>query len=195
MSHSKLLSTKNWLNKPQIFSSALLTLRTQVFTIRFLIKALTISFIYLVLSTVINEFSIYSNIFSHQFDLLLKLKISVLMFAKSVTMFGSLNTFLLLTIALIVGINSMLVIRKIAFVRAQKNVQWTFGAGFITLASTSCPGCGFSLLSVTGLTTAIPGLPLQGLSFSMLILAILTITTFYNLQSLGKVSCALPSTK
>lgn len=195
MSRSKQLLIKNWLNKPQLFSSALLTLQTQVFMINFIKKTLFVAFLYLIVSNIINEYAIYSNIFSHNFSFLLKMKIAVLMFMKSLTMFGPINMIVLLSIALLVGINCMLVLRKLAFVRSQKNIQWTFGTGIVTLASTSCPGCGFSLLSLTGLTSAIPGIPLHGTLFSFLILVILSITALYNLQSLNKVSCSYSAGK
>jgi hypothetical protein len=107
-------------------------------------------------------------------------------------MFGVLHTILFLSIAIGVGINIQLVFKKLHYLRRQRNIHWTFGAGLFTLASSSCPGCGFSLLSITGLTSAIPGIPFQGNIFLSLVLGILIATCIYNLNSLNKVSCALP---
>ncbi len=194
MNHLKHLSIKSWHSKSIFVQPALHTLRTQVFSLNFLYKAFLISSTYYAISTIINEFAIYSNIFSQNFSFLLKSKITVLMFWNSLTVFGGISAILILAIALLVGVNVMLVIRKIAMLKSQKNVQWTFGAGIVSLASSSCPGCGFSLLSVTGLTSAIPGLPLTGITFSLVTLGILLLTTVYNLRSLGTVSCKIPTT-
>jgi hypothetical protein len=113
------------------------------------------------------------------------------MFSQSFTMFGVLHALLFVSIAIGVAINIQLVIKKLQYIRGQKNIQWTFGAGIFTLASSSCPGCGFSLLSLTGLTSAIPGIPFQGNIFSFFVLVVLFITCIYNLSSLNKVSCAI----
>ncbi len=192
MNHSKLLSTKNWQNSLAFLHPALIALRTQVLSGRFIRKSIAISLIYLIASNIINSFAIYSNIFSQNFPFLLKIKITLLMFWGNFTLFGEINTFVITVTALLVGMNIMLVTKKLAIVRSQKNAHWTFGAGIVTLVSSSCPGCGFSLLSVTGLTAAIPGLPFHGLEFSLLTLGIISLTSVYNLRTLGIQSCSLP---
>lgn len=195
MNHLKQSSIRNSQNKEHFLSSALFIFKTQVLSVDFLKKSISIALIYLLVSSIINEFAIYSNIFSQQFTLLLKLKISGLMFLKTLGMFGSVHTLLLLSIALVVGINIMLVTRKIAYLRLQKTLQWTFGAGVISLASAGCPGCGLSLLSITGLTPAIPGLPFQGILYLTIIFSILIMSSIYNAHMLGKFSCAIPQQK
>lgn len=193
MNHSKHLSTKSWHNKLSFLDPVLQSFQKQVLSPIFLSKAIIIAIVYLLISGIINNYTIYSNINSQDFSVFLKLKISTIMFWNNLTMFGGVNASFLVMIALLVGINIMLISRKLSFMRSQKNVQWTFSAGIFSLASASCPGCGFSLLSVTGLTSAIPGLPLEGLHASLLIFGILTVTTLYNLRSLGQQFCALPS--
>lgn len=194
MNHLKHLSTKNWHNKISfLILPAMQSIQTQVLSPIFLSKAVIISITYLLISSIINNYSVYSNINSQAFSVVLKLKITSLMFWNNLTMFGGINAFFLVVIALLVGVNIMLVSRKLSLVRSQKNVQWTFSAGIFSLASASCPGCGFSLLSVTGLTSAIPGLPLEGLHASLFIFGILAATTLYNLRSLGQQFCAIPS--
>jgi hypothetical protein len=106
-------------------------------------------------------------------------------------MFGAVHAVLFIGIALGVGINTVLVIKKLQYIKGQKNIQWTFGAGIFSVASSSCPGCGFSLLSLTGLTSAIPGIPFQGNLFSFMILVLLFVTCAYNISSLNKISCAI----
>lgn len=174
-------------------NSVLLALRTQITSPIFIRNAFVISVFYFIVSNIINEYAIYNNIFSQNFDLILKLKISVLMFWNNLTLFGGLNSVIMLVIAMLVGINVMLVIRKFNFLRSQKDVQWTFSAGIVSLASSSCPGCGFSLLSITGLSSAIPSIAFSGITLSVITLLILLATTFYNLRSLGISSCPLPS--
>lgn len=190
MNHLRLSSTKNWLNNRTYFP-AFSTLKTQVFSLDFLIKTTAIAFVYLVISSVINDYAIYANIVSHNFPLLLTVQIVFKMFLQSLTMFGPTHTIIFTCIAIGVGINMQLVIKKLQLLKTQRNVQWTFGAGILTLASSSCPGCGFSLLSITGLTSALPGIPFQGNIFSLFVLLLLIITCSYNLYSLQKVSCSI----
>lgn len=174
-------------------NSVLHALRTHINTTYFIRNVILVSVFYFIASHLINEFAIYNNIFSQNFDMFLKLKISILMFWNNLTIFGGLNTVLTLFIAMFVGINVVLVIKKLSILRSQKKIQWTFGAGIISLASSSCPGCGFSLLSITGLTSAIPGLPFaNGVIYSSIMLVILVATAYYNLRSLEAYACDLP---
>lgn len=154
-------------------------------------KTLFLALLYLVFSAIVNQIAIFINIFSQQYDFLVRVKVAILMLASIFSHPTGSSSVLLMIIALLVGANILLVVRKLSFVKAQKDIQWTFGAGIVTLASSGCPACGFSILSLTGLTGAMSGLPQYGIELSFLTLGLLLATFVYNLYSLGKVSCAI----
>lgn len=188
MNHSKHSSTKNWLNS--LFLTLSTTARQQL-TLSFMGKTVLLAVLYLIFSAIVNQLAIFINIFTQSYDFYIRIKVAFLMLV-SIFNHPSLSTSaLMITIALLVGANILLVVKKLSFVKAQKNIQWTFGAGILTLASSGCPACGFSILSLTGLTGAISGMPRFGIELSFLTLGLLLATFVYNLYSLGKVSCTI----
>ncbi len=162
---------------------------THVLSLRFFFISLLISFLYVALSGIVSEFTVYTNIFSQQFSPLLKFKIAGLMLLSPYTTSPLTHTLLHISIALLVGMNVVLVHKKLQQVKSQKNLQWSFGAGLFTLASTGCTACGFSILSLGGAAGALTFLPFRGQELTFVTLAILMTALVYNFYSLAQTSC------
>jgi ABC-type anion transport system duplicated permease subunit len=107
--------------------------------------------------------------------------------------YTSFALFSILSISFFVGINFLLAYKKFAFIRQQQNMQFTLSTGFFSIASAGCSSCGFSLLSLTGIGSAL-GVPLHESFWQGVTLILLIATFFYNIRALSKTTCAISGT-
>jgi hypothetical protein len=170
---------------------SLITVLQQQLTARVLTNSVLIAVVYLLFTLITSQMRVLVNIFSQPNSLLFKLQISLTYLFSVFAIYKPTDLFVFLLISLLIGLNVMLVTRKLRLVNSQKNLRWTFGVGILSLSSAGCPACGFSLLSLTGFGASF--LPLHTAQLSLLALGVLLLTTFYNLSSLRKVSCPIPS--
>lgn len=134
----------------------------------------------------VNYRSYLSFIFS-DYSLLARVKILLLIFLGTFQSFSIQDSILLLITAILFGLNTQLILRKLKFLSSYGNLHVTFGVGLITLATTGCASCGLSLASVVGLTGVLVALPFKGLELYIASIFILLLSLFYNLNTLVKV--------
>lgn len=89
-------------------------------------------------------------------------------------------------IGLIFGVNFVMVVEKVKFLRKGHNLKITLGAGIISVAAAGCASCGLSLVSVVGLGSALAVLPFRGFELYIASIVILLLSLYYNLSSLYK---------
>lgn len=154
---------------------------------KFIVKALLATFVYAALSILLVNYKSFISFGRSEYDLFPKLKILLLIFFGSFQALSTRDTILLLTTALLFGINIELVFRKLKFLASYGNLHVTIGTGLISIAATGCASCGLSLASIVGLGGVLALLPFHGLELYILSIIVLTVSLFYNLQTLVKV--------
>lgn len=145
------------------------------------------TFVYAALSILLVNYKSFISFGRSEYDLFPKLKILLLIFFGSFQALSTRDTILLLTTALLFGINIELVFRKLKFLASYGNLHVTIGTGLISIAATGCASCGLSLASIVGLGGVLALLPFHGLELYILSIIVLTVSLFYNLQTLVKV--------
>lgn len=92
--------------------------------------------------------------------------------------------FTLLT-ALLVGLNFSLVIALMQSMQRSGRVKFSFGGvSVLALASTGCPSCGLTILSLLGPSTGVVALALHSLVAQVSMLLILSASIIYSLHKL-----------
>ncbi len=162
------------------FSALLLQ---ELTSLGFFIQVFVISTVYMMLLITLLQIRIVVNIFQLPLSLIEKALLIPQTIWYAFTMLQPIEQVLFLLIALLVGINITLSNRKIALLRKQKNLHFSFGAGLISIVGAGCASCGFSILSLIGLGGAAAVLPFQGIELSILAVLLLLIILFYTLNS------------
>lgn len=126
------------------------------------------------------------------YPLTIKLAAFLSLFTGLFTAFSPLDTILTLTNALFFGINVVLFIKTLALMRQSGKLQLTVGgATLVGIISTGCTSCGFSLLSLFGLTS-VSFLPFRGPQLHIIALLLLGASSWYMLTRLQKaLSCRI----
>ncbi len=154
---------------------------------KFIVKALLAAFVYAALSILLVNYKSFISFGRSEYDLFPKLKILLLIFFGSFQALSTRDTILLLTTALLFGVNIELVFRKIKFLASYGNLHVTIGTGLITIAATGCASCGLSIASIVGLGGVLALLPFHGLELYVVSIIILTVSLLYNIRTLVKV--------
>lgn len=101
------------------------------------------------------------------------------------TAFSPLDTIILFLNAFFVAVNILLMIRTLTVLRNQGSIRLSVGgATIIGFISAGCSSCGFSVLSILGLSTSFSFLPFHGLELHLAALAFLAFSAFYMLKKL-----------
>lgn len=166
-------------------------LHTELSSFTFVRHVFLISLVYGIIAIYLVDFRAIINIIENRYSFVSTFTILILLFPESLQTLSLLNIVLLILISFIFGLNTQLIVTRIDLLTHAKNLKITMGAGIISIIANGCSACGLSLLSILGLTGAITILPFRGIELSLLGLTLLSITLFYNLDSIDK-ACAIP---
>lgn len=101
------------------------------------------------------------------------------------TAFSPLDSTIVILSALLVGVNMFLVIRTIYTIEQNGKLRLSIGgATLLGLVSAGCSSCGFSILSILGLSASLSFVPFHGLSLHILSLGFLLFSSWYMLKKL-----------
>ena len=153
----------------------------------FILKSLFFALLYTSLSIILINYKSYLSFAQSDYDIFGKIKVLLFIFAGSFQALDTRDTILLLTTAILFGLNLELVLRKIKFLASFGNLHVTLGTGLITLAATGCASCGLSIASIVGLSGVLVLLPFHGLELYIVSILVLLVSLFYNLRTLVKV--------
>jgi hypothetical protein len=155
------------------------------------LKALAFTLIYLLLAIAAINGKMILNVVTNPYTFMIKVKILSQIFI-SIFQSTPLTTLLpMIIVAILFGINTMLILKKTSSLRTQKNVKLSFGIGLLSLAASGCASCGFSLFSLAGLGGVLALLPYHGVEFSYIAIIMLSLSIRYNYKAVLK-TCALP---
>jgi hypothetical protein len=110
--------------------------------------------------------------------------------------FGHTSFFLLVITAFLVGVNVTLSISLLQKMQKMGNLSFSMGGGtFVGVFSAGCSSCGFSALSLFGLSGTVALFPLHGAELYILAISLLTLSLYYNITKLQKPLVCSPKIK
>jgi hypothetical protein len=99
------------------------------------------------------------------------------------SMYPIAESIVLSLIAVLLGINIALMVRIFTSMQTNKGLRVTFGGtSVLAIASTGCPACGISILSLVGVSA--PFLPIQGVPLQLFATLFLAGSIWYSLRKL-----------
>ncbi len=165
--------------------SLLQVTKQQLFTVKSLILILFIAFLYILFSLFVlnNQLSIDTIVSTT--PLTYKLALFTTLLAGLFTAFSPSDTATMLVSSILVGINLVLTAKTLYSLEHQGKVRLSVGgATIISLITTGCSPCGFSLLSVLGLGTSFSFLPFHGMELHIASVLLLFFSAWYMVKKL-----------
>lgn len=170
------------------FSSFRLTVKEEFFSIKSLSSSLLISLIYFLLSVLILNYRLVSSSIFGNFPLSYKTSILTSLVEGSWTAFSHLDFILLIITSLLVGLNGILIVKTIILLENRKSkLSFTVGgSALLGVAVAGCSSCGFSVLSLLGLSASLSIIPLGALGLHLIVITLLIFSFMYSLNSLSE---------
>lgn len=167
-------------------------LRTEATTDYFVIKSFLLALLFVSITTTLVNIQNFWEFSTASYAVGVKLKILGLLFIGSFQTISTLDLILVGTVGILFGMNTMLIVRKIKFIKERGSIKLTAGAGFLSIATAGCASCGLSVISLFGLGGAIAILPFGGVELYLVAIGALLFSLRYNLKAIYK-ACALPA--
>lgn len=157
----------------------------------FFLKSILFALLFVAISTTLVNIQNFWEFSTANYPLLPKLKILGLLFIGSFQTISTLDLTLLGIVGILFGMNIIIIIRKIKFLKTQGGIKLTAGAGILSIATAGCASCGLSVISLFGLGGAIAILPFGGTELYFVAIAALLLSLRYNLKAIYK-ACNIP---
>lgn len=165
--------------------SVLFVTRKELFTFWSLLWIGTISLLYLLLTLSLLNYRFIASVIEANYAFTVKASLLFSLLGGIFTAFSPADTVILFINALLVGINLLLVFRTIYRLEHQGRVRFTIGgSALIGFISAGCSSCGFSILSILGLSTSFSFIPFQGMGLHVIAVAVLIFSSLYMLKKL-----------
>lgn len=158
----------------------------------FFLKSFLFALLFVAISTTLVNIQNFWEFSTTSYPLLPKLKILSLLFIGSFQTISTLDLTLLGIVGMLFGMNTILIIRKIKFLKNQGSVKLTAGAGILSIVAAGCASCGLSVISLLGLGGAIAILPFGGTELYFIAIIALLFSLRYNLKAIYK-ACNIPA--
>lgn len=158
---------------------------------RFIIPTLVITFIYVILITYLMNVSLLKDTLLSEYSIVYKFKILFTLFQGMWTAMSGLGLTTLFLIALLTGANLTLLFSKIRMLKNSKNLKLVVGGNSILgIVASGCATCGLPVLSLLGLGGSLMYLPYRGAELSYVSIILLAIS-FYLLVKNNNQACAI----
>lgn len=163
------------------------TIKIELLSLKSIVIAISLAFAYAVLALFLLNYRLLYQTFAGNFPFMYKAKLVFALLSGAWTGMSHFDFFLFVINALLVGINLLLIGKTVSAFQQSGKVHVTFGgAALIGLATTGCTSCGFSLLSILGLSSSVSFLPLHGLELHIIAIMLLVISFLYMINQLHK---------
>lgn len=150
------------------------------FTFNFFFLWLVFSALYICLSIYLLNYSlVFTTLFS---STPISYKVTILwsLLEGLFTAFSPTDSYLIIFIAVLVGLNITLMIQTIRLIKQSKKVQLSLGGGTVLgIIASGCGTCGFSILSLFGLSASLVFLPFHGTELYILTIILLVCSLLY----------------
>ena len=165
-----------------------------VFSVKMVLAALVIACLYTSLAIILLNYQFVGRALFGTYSLLYKITIIQTLVLGSWQVLSLQEFILLILNALLVGINLVLAMKTIYLLKHQGKIRLSLGgASILGLITTGCSSCGFSLISLLGLSASLSFLPLHGLELHIGAVVLLLLSFFYMVYQLHKAEvCKIP---
>lgn len=152
-----------------------------------LVISMLFSMAYILLQILVLNGRLLAQALQGSFELSYKITVLGQLVQGYFIMFPLAHTILSLVTALLIGLNLTLIISLMQKVEKNGPKQLSFGGiGIIALASSGCPSCGLTILSLFGPSFAVVGVLFSSIFVQMTIIGVLAVSIAYSLTKLNK---------
>jgi hypothetical protein len=169
-------------------------LRQEFLNLSSLVIFLSFSIVYFSLSVLFLNFRLVLTTIFDNNPLSYKLRLFFVLITGAYSALSPLDLILLLLTAALVGINFLMIIKIFKHLRRNSGgLSLTIGGSAILgILVAGCSTCGFSVLSLVGLSGTLSFIPFGGLGLHLLAISLLIFSLFYSLKTLNlKPECKL----
>lgn len=178
-----------------MFPSFWQTIRKELFSFKSLFFITIASFVYFAVSTLILNYRLLLITFSQNSPLSYKFSLIYSLLTGALTAFSTADQILLLVTALLVGANLLLIIKTLTKLEQQKkkiNLS-VGGSAILGVVVAGCSSCGFSVISLLGLSASLSFIPFGGMTLHLVAIILLIASAIYSLRTLHfEIFCKLP---
>ena len=170
------------------------TVRNELFSFKSFLGILLGSFFYFVLSTLILNYRLVFQTLVGNYPITYKLTLISNLLEGSWTAFSKVDFVLLILTSILVGLNILLIAKTIIKLESQKGRLSISvgGSAILGIVVAGCSSCGFSVLSLLGLSAALSFIPFGGMGLHLLAIILLLFSFFYALRAFHyKVICKI----
>ena len=170
------------------------TVRNELFSFKSFFWILLSSFIYFLLSTLILNYRLVFQTLVGDYSLTYKLTLTSNLLEGSWTAFSKIDFVLLIVTSILVGLNILLITKTIIKLESQKDRLSISvgGSAILGIVVAGCSSCGFSVLSLLGLSASLSFIPFGGMGLHLLAVILLLSSFSYALRTLHyKVVCKI----
>ena len=164
--------------------------RIDLTTYKTFVTALLIALVYILMIVFLMNSNLIKNTLLGNHDLGYKVKIVFYLMLGMWTSMSRIGLFLLITTAVLTGLNISFLSQKIKSLKLQGNLKLTVGGGSILgVISSGCAACGLPILAILGLGGSLAFLPLRGMELSYLSVIILTYSLYLLVKPIPINNC------
>lgn len=169
------------------------TIRNELLSARFLCFTFLIAICYIILSLYLPNYRLVLSTITGGAPLTYKSTLFTELFLGGWAAFTPADSMLIVTDAILVGANIVLLARAMRKLRQQGAMELSVGgAAILGLVTAGCSSCGFSALAILGLSTSFSFLPFKGLELHILATIMLFLSLYYMLKKLHeKIYCKI----
>ncbi|HEX8965533.1 MAG TPA: hypothetical protein VF820_03830 [Patescibacteria group bacterium] len=160
-------------------------LKNELLTLRSLVSVICIALLYILLSGILLNTKLISNIFAADFALIYKVKFLYFLLTQFWQTLVPFDQILLFLNALLTGLNILLIFKTISSLKHKGKVRLSVGgATIVTLITSGCASCGVSVISILGISSTLSFLPFHGMELHILATILLIVSLIYMMRQL-----------
>ena len=162
-----------------------------LFSKRFIIPTLIITFLYIVVITYSMNVRILRDTLLGDYNIFYKLKLLYSLLQGMWTAMSGSGLIMLFLIALLTGANLTLLFSKVRLLKNNKRLRLVVGGNsHLGIVGSGCAACGLPILSLLGLGGSVMYLPFRGGELSYLALILLSVSLYLLLKNSNQ-ACSL----
>lgn len=159
-------------------------------TYKVFVSTLLIALVYVLLIIFLMNGNLIKNTLLGNHDIGYKVKIVIYLMLGMWTSMSRVGLFLLITTAILTGLNISFLSQKIKSLKSQGNLKLTVGGGSILgVISSGCAACGLPILAILGLGGSLAFLPLRGMELSYISVIILSYSLYLLVKPIPINNC------
>lgn len=165
--------------------SLLDTLKKELLSFKSLMLISVFSFFYYSFSVLILNYKLLLSSLFGNFPLVYKIKITLTLLYGAISAFSALDFYLLILTAVLFGMNLFFVIKIIKKLTVEGNrlTITVGGSSIIGVVTAGCTSCGFSVLSLIGVSASFTFLPFGSEILHFIVIGLLIFSLFYSLKT------------